>query len=61
MAFGLAVLLLATFVVNVALGAVSGDPILGNVTEMLLLLAAAIAFVAGILKREAADNAKKQD
>ena len=61
MAFGLASVLLVAFVLNVALGAMSGDPYLGNVAEMVLLLCAAIAFVAGILRREAAENARKTD
>jgi len=50
----LAALLLIVFIANVAYGSVSGAPILGNVAEMVLLFAASIAFVAAVLKREAA-------
>jgi hypothetical protein len=45
--------LLAIFVGNVALGAVAGDPPLGTVAELLLLVGAAVAFTAAILKHEA--------
>jgi hypothetical protein len=53
MALILAGLLLAAFVTNVAFGAVEGNPPLGNVAELLLLIGAAIAFTVAILKAEA--------
>ena len=53
MAFLAAFILLLAFTANVAFGAVNGNPILGSVAEMLLLLGASCAFVVGILKREA--------
>jgi len=61
MAFVIAAVLLVAFVANVSIGAVTGTPILGNVTEMVLLFTASIAFVAGILKREAAAKRTKKD
>jgi len=56
MAFIAALVLLGAFIVNVTVGAVSDGPIVGNVTEMLLLLSASVCFVAGILQREAAEK-----
>ena len=53
MAYVLALLLVAAFTANVAVGAVSGRPPLGNVAEAVLLFAAAIAFTAAILRSEA--------
>jgi hypothetical protein len=50
----LAALLLVIFIANVAYGSVAGAPVLGNVSEMVLLFAASISFVVAILKREAA-------
>lgn len=38
---------------NVAFGAFTGKPILGDVSEMLVLFAASILFVIAILKKEA--------
>jgi hypothetical protein len=52
MAFAVALALLLAFVANVVVGASTGSPFVGNVGEMLILFAASIAFVAGILKRE---------
>lgn len=40
------------FFTNVAFGAFASGGFLGDVQEMLVLLAASILFVAGILKRE---------
>ena len=54
MAFGIAAVLLVAFTGNVVIGAVTGTPIVGNVSEMIMLFSASIAFVAGILMREAA-------
>ncbi len=52
--------LFIVFFANVVLGAVTGSPIFGDVSEMLILFAASICFVAVILRREAdaqsADN-----
>ena len=53
MAFYAAAILLAAFIGNVIIGATSNSAILGNVGEMLLLLAASVLFVIGILKKEA--------
>ncbi len=53
MAFIGALILLVVFVVNVVLGAYSNSAFVGDVGEMLLLLSAAILFVAAILKKEA--------
>jgi len=49
-----ALLLFAIFTLNVVLGSYWNAPFFGDVNEMLTLLAASIAFVAAILKREAA-------
>ncbi len=54
MALILASILFGVFVINVAMGALAGMRFLTDVTEMLLLFAASIAFVAAILKQEAA-------
>ncbi|MEM9317450.1 MAG: hypothetical protein AAGA70_00385 [Pseudomonadota bacterium] len=61
MAFLVSAILLVVFVANVSFGAVNGDPVLNNVTEMLILFGAAIAFVAAILKREAEANRAQDD
>lgn len=60
MAILISALLVIAFVANVAIGSVSGNPILGNVPEMLLLFAASIFFVIAILKHEA-DAEKKSN
>lgn len=54
--------LFAAFTVNVVLGAFANAAILSDVGEMILLFAASTAFVAAILKREAAarEAARKQ-
>ena len=41
------------FAANVALGAFGGNAVLGDVGEMLVLLAASTLFVVAILKKEA--------
>ena len=46
----------AVFFANVALGAFADAAVLGDVGEMLVLFAAAILFVVGILKKEADRN-----
>ncbi len=50
----------AIYIANVFLGATGGSPFVGDVSEMLLLFAAVIAFVIAILQREAAEK-KKND
>ncbi len=57
MAFIIASLLVVAFTVNVAIGAIGDGPVVGNVAEMLVLLSASVAFVVGILQREARANA----
>jgi len=54
MALWLAVGLLGLFTLNVALGSFAQAAVLGDVGEMLLLLAASITFTIAILRREAA-------
>jgi len=46
--------LFAVFIGNVALGAIAGRVLLSDVTEMVILLMASIAFVIAILQRETA-------
>ena len=46
-------ILFSIFFVNVALGAASSTPFLGDVGEMLVLFAASAMFVVAILKKEA--------
>ncbi len=48
----LAAALFAVFFANVAVGAATGTPFLNDISEMLLLLASSISFVAAILIRE---------
>lgn len=45
--------LFAIFATNVAIGSFGGTPFLGDVGEMLLLLATTMTFVVAILKSEA--------
>jgi len=54
MYMGIAVVLFAAYFLNVFLGAVTGSPILGDISEMLTLVVSALFFVVAILKREAA-------
>ncbi len=54
MALWTALALFAIFSVNVVMGSLSGSAFLTDVGEMLLLLAASIAFVVAILGKEAA-------
>ena len=61
MALIIAALLVIVFVVNVVIGSVAGNPILGNVAEMLLLFGASILFVTAVLKKEAERDAAKQN
>ena len=59
MPYVIAAVLVVVFVVNVVLGATAGARIVGNVPEMLILFAAAIAFSVGILRSEARAKAEK--
>lgn len=56
-----ALLMFAFFTVNVVMGSFWHAPFLGDVGEMLTLFAASIAFVAAVLRREAAANAAKNN
>ncbi|NVO58021.1 hypothetical protein HW561_19680 [Rhodobacteraceae bacterium B1Z28] len=56
----LALLLFAVFGTNVVLGSMGMGGFLGDVSEMLILLAATIAFVAAILQKEAAEKRSKE-
>ena len=47
------------YIANVILGATSASPFVGDVVEMLLLFASAIAFVIAVLQREAAEKNKR--
>jgi len=55
----LALLLFAVFGANVVLGSMGMGGFLGDVPEMLTLLAASISFVAVILQKEAAEKKQK--
>ena len=55
----LALLLFAVFGANVVLGSLGIGGFLGDVSEMLTLLAASITFVAVILQKEAAEKKSK--
>lgn len=59
MALAISVILFLVYVANVVLGAMTAAPLLSDVSEMLVLFAASIFFVAAILRREAA--AKKDN
>ena len=61
MPYGIALVLVLAFTANVVVGAVGDAPIVGNVTEMLILFAAAIAFSVGILRSEARATSEKAD
>jgi hypothetical protein len=50
------ILFFAAFTANVAIGAATGSPFLGDVGEMLVLFAASALFVVAILKKEADRN-----
>ncbi|MGG7645810.1 hypothetical protein ACQ5SP_13455 [Rhodovulum sp. YNF3179] len=55
----IAAILFAIFFGNVVMGAFLGTPFLTDLGEMLMLLAASVAFVVAILKKERAALAKK--
>ncbi|GAB4291337.1 MAG: hypothetical protein Kow0058_10270 [Roseovarius sp.] len=54
-----AALFLAVFAANVAIGSAGGAVFLTDVQEMLVLMAAVIAFVVAILQRESAERRKR--
>ena len=58
MPFIVALTLLVLFTFNVAIAAMGSGAVVGNIAEMLLLLASAISFTIGILQREAKENEK---
>ena len=49
------------FVANVAMGSVNGQSLLGDVSEMLLLMAVAVFFVAAILRAQRTASQSKVD
>ena len=51
----------ALYFANVALGALTGSAVLGDVGEMLVLFAATILFVLAILKKEAERDATSEE
>jgi len=51
----------AIYTINVVVGSITGTAFLGGVGELLLLLAASIAFVGGILRREAAEEQQNRE
>lgn len=55
-----AAIFFAVFVANVLKGAFGGGAFFGDVVEMLMLLAAVILFVGGVLSREAASGARSE-
>ena len=55
----IAAVVFGIYIVNVVLGATGGAAFVGDVGEMLLLFAAAIAFVIAVLRREAAEKAER--
>ncbi|MBV0914244.1 hypothetical protein [Anianabacter salinae] len=61
MAFMIALLLAVAFTANVVAGAIGSGPLVSNVSEMLILLAASVAFVVGILQREAQAEAAEKN
>jgi hypothetical protein len=61
MPYLIALALVLAFTANVVLGAIGDGRFFGNATEMLVLLAAAIAFTVGILRSEARAKSRKTD
>ena len=60
MALVAAAILFTVFSANVIAGSFFGGPFFSDVGEMLTLLASAIAFVVGILAREAAEGGGRE-
>ena len=61
MPYLIALVLVVAFTANVALGAMGGTRIVGNVAEMLILFAASISFSVGILRSEARAKAQQSN
>lgn len=59
MSLWISLLLFLVFASNVALGAMSGAPFMGDVGEMLVLFAASAVFVVAIIKKEADRESEK--
>ena len=55
------ILVFGVFASNVVIGSVTRAPFLNDVSEMLVLLTAAILFVAAILKKEAESKERQPD
>jgi hypothetical protein len=55
------ILAFGVFASNVVIGSVTRTPFLNDVSEMLVLLTAAILFVAAILKKEAESKERQPD
>lgn len=49
------------FTANVLKGSMTGAPFLGDVSEMLLLLAVSVSFVAAIIKAQQDENKSESD
>jgi len=60
MPYIVALVLVAMFTVNVTASALGNAPAVGNVAEMVILLAAAVAFSVGILRSEAREKTRKE-
>ena len=56
----ISLVLFVIFTVNVALGAASNSAFVGDVGEMLILFASAVAFTAAILRAERKEKSKNQ-
>ena len=61
MALAISLILFAIFVSSVALGALADSAFMGDVGEMIVLLAASLAFVVAILKSEEKAAAAKNN
>lgn len=59
MALGIAAILFGGFVLDVVLGALTGTSFLTDFQELLVLLAASVAFTFAILRREAISKTNK--
>ncbi len=60
MPYFIALILLLAFIGNVVSGAVGSAPVVGIVTEMLILAGAAVAFSVGILRSEAREKSNTE-
>ena len=57
----LAVVFFGLYVANVVLGALARSAFMGDVSEMLVLFAASIAFTIAILRRETAERRRRSE